>query len=84
MMKTRLAIAALVAAGLVGSPLALQAKSYKHTKHHQSSSMTTGANMKSSHGTTGMSRSTKSNTSGRGNAGAGTTKNTGQAPGGHY
>jgi hypothetical protein len=80
MMKTRLAIAALVAAGLVGSPLALQAKSYKHTKHHQSSSMTTGANMKSSHGTTGMSGSTKANTS----TGAGTTKDTGQAPGSHY
>jgi hypothetical protein len=84
MRKTRLAIAALVAAGVVGSPLALQAKSYKHTKHPHSSSMTTGANMKSSHGTTGMSRSSKGNTSSEGNVSPGTTKNNAPASGGHY
>jgi hypothetical protein len=49
-MNTRLAIAALVAAGLAVSPFAVQAKSH-HKKHHMSSqSMTTGANMKKSGG----------------------------------
>lgn len=45
MMKTKVAIAILVAAGLAGSPLAAEAKSHKHSKHHMST--TTGANMKS-------------------------------------
>jgi hypothetical protein len=45
MMKTRVAIAILVAAGLAGSTFAAEAKSQKHSKHH--SSMTTGANTKS-------------------------------------
>jgi hypothetical protein len=44
MMKTKVAVAILVAAGLAGSPLAANAKSHK-SKHH--SSMTSGANMKS-------------------------------------
>ena len=53
MTKTRLAIAALVIAGLAGSPFAA-AKTYKHGKHHTSTSTTTtGANMKSSGGTSG-------------------------------
>jgi len=50
-MKGKLAIAALVIAGLAGSPFAAAAKSHK-SKHNSSSSMyngstTTGANMKS-------------------------------------
>ncbi|WP_407176131.1 hypothetical protein [Bradyrhizobium sp. STM 3562] len=82
MMKTRLAIAVLLAAGLAASPLTVQAKSYKHTRHSHTSSMTTGSNMKSSGGTTGMSRSTRGNTSSEGNVGPGTTNNNGPAPGG--
>ena len=34
MMTIRLAIAALVAAGLAGAPLAVQAKKYRHVRHH--------------------------------------------------
>jgi hypothetical protein len=48
-MNTRLAIAALVAAGLAASPFAAQAMSH-HKKHHMSPSVTTGANMKKSGG----------------------------------
>jgi hypothetical protein len=58
MIKTRLAIVALVITGLAGSTLAADAKTYKRTK--QESSMTTGANTKSSGATTGAN--TKSGT----------------------
>jgi hypothetical protein len=34
MMKTRLAIAALVTVGLAGAPFAAEAKKYKHIRHH--------------------------------------------------
>ena len=34
MMKTKLLIGALAIAGLIGSPLAADAKSKKHVKHH--------------------------------------------------
>ena len=34
MMMTRLAIATLVAAGLVGMPFAAQAKKHRHPRHH--------------------------------------------------
>jgi hypothetical protein len=34
MMKTRLAIAALVTVGLAGAPFAAEAKKYKHIGHH--------------------------------------------------
>ena len=54
MMKFKLAIGVLAIAGLVGSPLAAQAKSHKHMKHHSSmssSKTTTGTNMKSNKGT---------------------------------
>lgn len=70
MLKTRLTIAALVIAGLAGSPFAASAKMYKHNKHptstSTSSSATTGANMKSSTGATspGSSTTGKSSTSG--------------------
>ncbi len=70
MMKTRLAIATLVIAGLAGSPFAVAAKSHKHTKHQTSSSTTTGSNMKPSGGTSGMSGSTSS----QGKAAPGTNK----------
>jgi hypothetical protein len=51
MMKTKLAIAILVAAGLAGSTFTAEAKSHKH-KHP--SSATSGASMKSDKsGTTG-------------------------------
>ncbi len=76
MMKTRLAIATLVIAGLAGSPFAVAAKTYKHTKHQTSSSTTTGSktttgsNMKPSGGTSGMSGSTSS----QGKAAPGTNK----------
>lgn len=67
MMKLKLAIGALAIAGLVGSPLAAEAKSHKHMKHHSSmsSSKTTGANMKSDKGSA-------ANPSSQGNAGPGT------------
>ena len=66
MMKSKLAVGALVVAGLVGSPLAADAKSHKHSKH---SSMTTGAHMKSDKGTT-------ANPSGQSNRGANTGSST--------
>jgi hypothetical protein len=77
MMKSRLTIAALVIAGLAGSPFAASAKMYKHSKHQTStstkSSTTTGANMKSSTGAKNPSAS--GNMSGGGNANPGTTNN---------
>ena len=36
MMKTRLAIAALVTVGLAGGPFAAEAKTYKHSRHYNS------------------------------------------------
>jgi hypothetical protein len=79
MMKIKLAIGALVVAGLVGSTFSAEAKTYKRTKHH--SSMTTGANMKSS--TMKSTRgSTAANPSSSGNVGPGTSNNQGPAPGG--
>ena len=36
MMKTRLAIAALVSMGLAGAPFAAEAKKYKHLRHYVS------------------------------------------------
>jgi hypothetical protein len=66
MMKSKLALGAVVIAGLVGSPFTADAKSHKHSKH---SSMTTGAHMKSDKGTT-------ANPSGPGNGGANTGVNT--------
>jgi hypothetical protein len=66
MMKSKLAVGALVVAGLVGSPLAADAKSHKHSKH---SSMTTGAHMKSDKGAT-------ANPSGQSNRGANTGSST--------
>jgi hypothetical protein len=66
MMKSKLALGALVIAGLVGSPFAADAKSHKHSKH---SSMTTGVHMKSDKGTT-------ANPSGQGSGGANTGVNT--------
>jgi hypothetical protein len=62
MIKTKLLIGALAVAGLVASPLAAEAKSMKHHKHHAT---TTGANMKSDKGA--------ANPSSQGNAGAGTS-----------
>ncbi len=72
MMKTKLLIGALAIAGLVGSPLAAEAKSHKHSKHH---SMTTGVNMKADKGNA-------ANPSGQGNVGPGTNNNKGPASGG--
>jgi hypothetical protein len=74
MMKIKWAIGVLAVAGLVGSPLAAEAKSHKQTKHH--SSMTTGSNMKSTKG------SGAANPSSSGNVGPGTSNNNGPAPGG--
>ena len=68
MMKFKLAVGVLAIAGLVGSPLAAEAKSHKHMKHHSSmssSETTTGTNMKSNKGTA-------ANPSSQGNAGPGT------------
>ena len=68
MMRFKLVVGALAVAALVGSPLAAQAKSQKHMKHHSSmssSKTTTGANMKSS-------KPTAANPSSQGNAGPGT------------
>jgi hypothetical protein len=62
MMKTKLAIAILVAAGLVGSTFTAEAKSHKHSKHPSS---TTSGNMGA--GTNNGSTAP----SGQGNAGAG-------------
>jgi hypothetical protein len=72
MMKTKLLIGALAIAGLVGAPLAAQAKSHKHSKHH---SMTTGANMK-------PDKANAANPSGQGNVGPGTNNNNGPASSG--
>jgi len=75
MMKTKIAIAILVAAGLAGSTFTAEAKSQKHSKHH--SSMTTGANMKSTKSGGTMAPSSQ------GNAGSGTAeKNSGAATSG--
>ena len=49
MMKTRLAIAALVSVGLAGAPFAAEAKKYKHLRHYVST-MQSGT-----YGTSGMS-----------------------------
>ena len=49
MMKTRLAIAALVTVGLAGAPFAAEAKKYKHVRHYVST-MQSGT-----YGTAGMS-----------------------------
>ena len=55
MMKTKLAIAVLAVTGLIGSPLAAEAKTHmKHPKAH--STTTTGANMKSSGGMSGSTQ----------------------------
>ncbi|HKG99437.1 MAG TPA: hypothetical protein VKB08_01765 [Bradyrhizobium sp.] len=79
MRKIKLAIGALVVAGLAGSTFTADAKTQKRTKHP--SSMTTGANMKS-----GAMKSTKGSTaanpSSSGNVGPGTSNNQGPAPGG--
>ncbi len=83
MMNSKLTIAALVIAGLAGSPFAASAKMYKPSKHQTSSSMrsstTTGANMKPSTGTSNPG--IRGNTSSQGNVGPGTTNNN---PSGHY
>ena len=74
MIKTRLAVVALVITGLAGSTLAADAKTYKRTRHESSmtkSSMTTGANTKSSGTKTGAN--TKSGTTT--GMGGGATKN---------
>jgi hypothetical protein len=75
MMKFKLAIGALAIAGLVGSPIAAQAKSHKHMKH-PSSMTTTGANMKSNKG------SAAANPSSSGTVGPGTSNNNRPAPAG--
>jgi ABC-type oligopeptide transport system substrate-binding subunit len=64
-MKTKLALAILVATGLAAAPFAAEAKSHK--KHHSSmsSQTTTGANMKSG---------TSANPSSQGNVGPGTNQ----------
>lgn len=69
MMKTRLAIAALVAAELAGSTFAVEAKTHKTTTHKSMSShsSTTGANMKSN-----TKSGTAANPSSQGNVGPGT------------
>jgi len=72
MNKSRLAVAALVIAGLAGSTFTADAKSHK-TKHSSSmtnSSTTTGANMKSQ----GSARSSQGAT-GQGEVGPGTSNN---------
>jgi hypothetical protein len=58
MMKTRLAIAALVTVGLAGAPFAAEAKKYKHLRHDVSTmqSGTYGtAGMSTTHGAYGTS-----------------------------
>lgn len=70
-MKGKLAVAALVIAGLAASPFAATAKSHKHRKHTMSSSsMTTGANMKR----------TPSDATGQGTVGPGGNNNGTQSP----
>lgn len=73
MIKSRLALTALVIAGLAGSGFAAEAKSHK--KHHSSSTMsreptTTGANMKPQ----GSTRAGQS-TMGQGEASPGASRN---------
>ena len=65
MMKTRLAIAALVTVGLAGAPFAAEAKKYKHIRH-QISTMQSG-----DFGTAGMS-TTQSGTYGTSGTSVGT------------
>ena len=69
----KIAIGALVIAGLVGSTFTAEAKSTKRMKHHSmttgTSMKTTGANMKSTRG------STSANPSSQGNVGPGTSNN---------
>ena len=76
----KIAIGALVIAGLVGSTFTAEAKSTKRMKHHSmttgTSVKTTGANMKSTKG------SKSANPSSQGNVGPGTSNNQGPAPGG--
>ncbi len=80
MKKTQLVLATLVAAGLASAPFAVQAKSYKHKRHHATmSSTTTGANMKSSKGTKSMT-----NPSSQGNAGPGTNQGGSTSGGSKY
>lgn len=64
MMKTRLAISALVIAGLAGMPFGASAMTTKHPKRHpHHMTTTTGANMKpSSETTTGQAHTTTSKT----------------------
>jgi hypothetical protein len=74
MIKSRLALTALVIAGLAGSAFVAEAKSDR-SKHHSSSSMskeptTTGSNMKSH----GSSRANQG-TTGQGEVGPGTNNN---------
>ena len=78
MIKGRLAIAAVVIAGLASPAFAHGMKSHKHSKHYSShSSMTTtGANTKSgatSGANMGAQSSSGANASGSGNMGAGTS-----------
>jgi hypothetical protein len=49
MMKTRLAIAALVTVGLAGAPFAVEAKKYKHLRHYVSTTQS------GTYGTAGIS-----------------------------
>ncbi|MBI5263124.1 MAG: hypothetical protein HY852_15040 [Bradyrhizobium sp.] len=67
MKKTHLVFATLLTAGLVAAPFAAEAKSKTKQKSSTSSTMTTGANVKS---TKGMSK----NPSSQGNVGSGTTQ----------
>ena len=80
MKTTRIAIAALIAAGLASSPFAAMAKSNKQSKSH-SSMTTTGSNTKTSHSGS-MGNMPAANPSGQGNVGPGTNNNMGPAPGG--
>jgi hypothetical protein len=57
MMKTKLAVAALVIAGLAGAPFAAAAKTHKTMRHH-SATTTTGANTKTGATTTGANTKT--------------------------
>lgn len=78
MIKSRLALTALVIAGLAGSGFAAEAKSHK--KHHSSSTMshestTTGANMKPQGSTRAGQGTTGQGTMGRGEPGPGASRN---------
>jgi hypothetical protein len=76
MMKTKLAIAILVTAGLAGSTFTAEAKSHKHSKHH--SSMTSGANMKSDKSGGGAMNNNSMAPSGQGNTGSGSPPSSGK------